>query len=73
MPIEDIVNVRISRDTTAVQRAAFGTLLFLGQTPVFTARYQTYSGTAGMLEAGYKSTDPEYIAALGYFSQEISP
>ena len=73
MPIEDIVNVRISRDTTAVQRAAFGTLLFLGQTPVVAARYQTYSGTKGMLEAGYKTTDPEYIAALAYFSQEISP
>ena len=73
MPIEDIVNVRISRDTTAVQRAAFGTLLFVGQTPAIGSRYQTYSGTAGMLEAGYKNTDPEYIAALAYFSQEISP
>ena len=43
MSLEDIVNVSITRETTAVSRAGFGTLLVVGTHKRFTERIKFYS------------------------------
>lgn len=73
MPIEDIVNVNISRTTTAVSRKAFGVPLFMGLNRVTSLVYEEYTSTADMITAGYLTTDAEYLAGLALFSQAISP
>ena len=67
--LDEIVNVTITRETTAVSRAGFGTMLIAGPSAVFTDRTQIFTSAASMLTAGFESTDPEYLAAVAAFSQ----
>lgn len=71
--IEQIVDVTISRESTAVTQAGFGVMMFLGKHKVFNEIAKTYSTLAELLEDGFAATDPEYLAASVYFGQEISP
>ena len=73
MAIEDIVNVTISRNTTAVSRAGFGVALIMGLNRISNLTYEEYTDAASLIIAGYQTTDPEYLAALAIFSQPISP
>ena len=73
MAIEDIVNVTISRNTTAVTRAGFGVPLIMGLNRISNLTYEEYTDAASMITAGYKTTDAEYLAGLAIFSQAISP
>jgi hypothetical protein len=73
MPIEDIVDVTISRNRTAVSRAGFGVPLIMGLNRISDLIYEEYTEPAAMILAGYQVTDPEYIAALALFSQSVSP
>lgn len=69
MELDSIVNVVITRETKAVTRAGFGTLLVIGTHKVFNERVREYSNAADMLTDGFEVTDPEYKAGLAFFSQ----
>lgn len=71
--IEDIVNVSISRQTKAVQRAAFDVMLFLGRNKFWSERYRTFSSLADMVSAGVPTNSAEYLGAAAYFGQDGSP
>lgn len=79
MALEDIVNVQITRQTTAVSRAGFGTPLILGDsTTQFSVgehiRYYTGSGALSDASTDLGGTDnPEYRAASTFMSQSPKP
>lgn len=71
--IEQIIDVQISRQTTAVTQAGFGVMMFLGLHKRFNERAVEYATLAEMTTAGFEATDKEFIAASAYFGQPISP
>lgn len=71
--IEQIIDVQISRQTTAVTRAAFGVMLFLDLHKRFNERAVEFATLAEMTTAGFEATDKAFIAAGHYFAQPISP
>ncbi len=71
--IEQIIDVQVSRETTAVTQAGFGVMMFLDLHKRFNERALEFSSTADMLTAGFEATDAAYLAASVYFGQEISP
>ena len=72
MPLSDIVNVVITRQTQTVSEAGFGVPMILGANNAFTGRIKFYSDMAGVA-LDFSPNDPEYIAAQDIFSQSISP
>ena len=72
MPLSDIVNVQITRDTQAVSEAGFGLLMILGTHKRFNDRIRFYSNIQGVAN-DFIPTDLEYIAAQEAFSQALSP
>jgi len=74
MSLADIVNVTITRETTAITQAGFGTLLIAGPNVNTAARvtyYTTLAAVALALTNG--SADPEYAAATAALSQNPRP
>ena len=71
--IEDIVNVTVSRQTKAVQRAAFDVMMFLGRNKFWSERYRSFASLAEMVTAGVPANSAEYFAAAAYFGQDGSP
>lgn len=69
--INDIVNVVISNNTTAITVAGFNLPLFLGLGKGFTSRYKEY-GSLAEVAVDFASTSNEYIAAERFFGQEQS-
>ena len=72
MPLSDIVNVQITRDTQTVSEAGFGLLMILGTHKRFNDRIRFYSNIQGVGN-DFIPTDLEYIAAQEAFSQTLSP
>jgi len=72
MPLSDIVNVQITRQTAAVSRAGFGTLLVVGAHKRFNDRVKFYSTLTAMAD-DFEATDKEYIAASDFFGQSPTP
>jgi hypothetical protein len=72
MPLSDIVNVQITRETQAVSAAGFGTLMILGTFKNWTDRIKKYSNMQEV-SADFSPFQKEYIAANSVFSQAISP
>lgn len=72
MPLSEIVNVQITRDTQTVSQAGFGTLMILGVHKRFNERIRFYTSMEGVSE-DFQPTDKEYIASQDVFSQEITP
>ena len=72
MPLQDIVTVDISLETTSVSQAGFGTPLFIGSHRWTNDRVATY---ASLTEAGVDlpADSPEYAAMQAYFGQTPSP
>jgi hypothetical protein len=68
MPLSDIVNVQITRDTQAVSEAGFGLLMILGTHKRFNDRIRFYSNIQAVSN-DFIPTDLEYIAAQEAFSQ----
>ena len=73
MSIDDIVNIQISRETTAVQRKGFGVGLFIDATKVFPETFRVYTSATQVLSDGFALTSAGYLAAALYFGQEVSP
>lgn len=69
--INDIVNVVISDNTTAITVAGFNLPLFVGLGKGFLTRYKEY-GSLAEVGADFSSTSNEYIAATIFFGQEQS-
>ncbi len=69
--IDDIINVVIDRQTTAITAAGFGLPLFLGLHKGFTQRYKEY-GSLSEVGVDFATSSNEYIAAQRFFGQEIS-
>ena len=72
MPLSDIVNVTITRQTTAVSRAGFGTALVVGAHLAFVERLKYYSNQASVL-LDFLDTDPIAKATADYFAQNPTP
>jgi len=72
MPLNDIVNVVITRQTQTVSEAGFGIPMILGTNVRFTDLIRFYSGM-DEVAVDFAPTDPEYVAAQDIFSQVISP
>lgn len=71
--LNEIVVVNVSRETTSVSQAGFGTVLILGAHKVFNERLRFYSSASAMLTDGFAVTDPEYLAAVAALSQSPRP
>lgn len=72
MPLNDIVNVQITRQTQSVSEAGFGTLLILGTNKRFNDLIRYYTSMEGVAE-DFSPEDDEYVAAQAVFSQPITP
>lgn len=72
MPISDIVNVQITRETQTVSQAGFGTLLILGTNKSFNDKLRYYANISEVA-VDFSSSSPEYIASADVFSQSPRP
>lgn len=74
MSLSTIVNVQITRNTSASRRAEFGVPLFITATvPAgFTERARIYNTLEDLADDGFATSDPAYKAASAYFSQNPS-
>ena len=72
MPLSDIVNVQITRETQSVSEAGFGTLMILGTTKNFNELIKKYSNMQEVA-LDFQPWDVEYIAADDVFAQAITP
>lgn len=72
MSLKDIVNVTISRETTAITQLGFGTALILVETDAFSERVRSYSDMDGVAE-DFAESDVAYLMANAAFSQDIAP
>lgn len=72
MPLSDIVNVQITRQTQTVSEAGFGTLMILGTFKRWNDLIRYYTSMQGVAE-DFSPSDPEYVAAQSVFSQPITP
>lgn len=72
MPLSDIVNVQITRETQTPSEVGFGTLMILGNHKAFNQRIRYYSS---IQEVGqdFPTTSKEYIAAQDVFAQNPRP
>lgn len=73
--LDSIVDVNVEVSPLAAARSTFNQALFIGTTDVIdtTERLRLYEDSDSMLDDGFISTDPEYIAAQIYFSQSPAP
>lgn len=72
MNVNDIIKMDISRNTSSVSRAGFGTILFLGLNAKFSERVRLYSSLSAVSNDFSEETD-EYLAAQKVFSQSPTP
>lgn len=74
MSLSQIINVSITRNTSAAERASFGIPLFITATvPAgFTNRARSYTDLTGLTDDGFLVTDNAYKAAQSYFAQNPS-
>jgi hypothetical protein len=78
LPVSDIVQVNVSVAAAAVASRSFNQALIVGDTAVIPTyganpRLRQYANTDEMLSDGFTNTDPEFIAAEIYFSQQSNP
>ena len=72
MPLSDIVNVQITRQTQSVSEVGFGTLMILGTSKKFNERIKRYANMQEVSE-DFSPYDKEFISAQDVFSQQITP
>ena len=71
--LDRIVNIVITRDTTAIASANFSTPLFVSKTALDAGVEVFTSAKAVAEDGGYATTSPEYLAALAHFNVENHP
>ncbi len=72
MPLDNIVNVQITRETQSVSEMGFGTLMILGTNKAWNDLYRQYSSLQEVA-VDFQPYTPEYIAAQNVFAQAITP
>jgi len=72
MPLNEIVNVLITRQTQSVSQAGFGIPMILGTSVRFSDLIKFYSDI-DEVALDFQASDSEYVAAQDIFSQNISP
>jgi hypothetical protein len=72
MPLSDIVNVQITRQTQSVSEQGFGIPLILGTSKNFNDLIRKYTNMQQVAQ-DFNPYDLEYIAAQDVFSQSITP
>lgn len=75
LKIDDVVQVSVSTSKPVTPRDAYDTGLIVGKSDHITAeeRVKLYNGLEGMKDDGFKDSDPEFLAATMYFSQDPRP
>ncbi|MBR1821504.1 MAG: DUF3383 family protein [Clostridia bacterium] len=75
LKIDDVVNVVVSSAGAATPRDGFNIGLIIGTSSHITVadRCKVYSSLESMIDDGFLTTDPEYLAATKYFSQDPAP
>jgi hypothetical protein len=71
--IDRIANVQISLNTTPISQEGFSTLLVVGYHPYTLNRVNSYTSPDAMLDDGFTSDDPLYVAVNDGFSQIPRP
>lgn len=71
--LSDYVTVNITRETARVTRTGFGITTIAGAHYRNPNRSTIYTDPADMLDDGFETTDPLYIAALIHMAQQLSP
>lgn len=72
MSLQDIVNVKITRETKSITRAGFGTALILGASATFGEAARVYSNIKGVA-VDFATGTSEYKAANALFGQDQAP
>ena len=73
MSLDDVVNVQITIQSSALSLPGFGKPLLLDEHSNFAERIRYYSDTQGLLDDGFISTDPIFRMATVIFSQNPKP
>lgn len=73
MALNNVADVQITRETAAVTRVGFGTLLFIYDTTVATSSRVVTYGSLQEVADDFLSSSEVYKAAAAYFGQELSP
>lgn len=73
MSLQDIVQITITKVSTAVTRTGFGTMMALADHNRTLERIVYYSELSEMVTAGFLTTDATYLAASAYFGQSPKP
>lgn len=73
MSITDVVQLTITRSARPLERAGFGTLLFLSMHRAWTDLIRYYTQSSQLLDDGFTESDHAFLAAVSYFSQEPKP
>ena len=75
LKIDDVVNVVVSTAAAATPRDGSNVGLIIGKSTHITTsdRCKVYSDLESILDDGFTVSDPEYLAATLYFSQNPSP
>ena len=73
MSLDSLVQVTISKLTTAPTRVGFGTPLVMGFHTVFPERSRIYTAVADMVTDGFATSAPEVAAVTALFSQNPRP
>lgn len=75
LALSDVVQASVSASSSSPTVPGFGkTLIMVGKVPVaFPATPQTYTSLAGLITAGFLTTDDAYLAALAAFSANPAP
>lgn len=73
MSITDVVQLTITRSARPLERAGFGTLLFLSMHRAWDDLIRYYTQSSQLLDDGFTTSDHAYLAAVSYFSQEPKP
>lgn len=72
MPLSNIVNVQITRQTQSVSEAGFGTLMILGAFKAWNDLIRQYSNLQEVSQ-DFSAYDSVFIAAQDFFAQPITP
>jgi uncharacterized protein DUF3383 len=75
LSLDTIVDVAIRVSPLAAARSTFNQALIVGESAVISLadRVRKYASTDDMLADGWAGTEPEYLAAQIYFSQDPAP
>ena len=72
--LDDIINLSITIQSSTITQAGFGTPMVLDYNTRYSdVRVRSYSSLSGMVNDGFATTDPAYVAVSQMFSQNPRP